>query len=81
MICSKRGLLLLMVARNYSEDAGTAKTVDKCAGSSQVNCLPNIEEKVFALKDSLEYTAPIQSDYGWHIFQFSRSVRCLPMKI
>ena len=30
---------------------------------------PDIEEKVFALKDSGSLYTPLQSDYGWHIFQ------------
>lgn len=57
------------VARNYSEDAGSAKAGGQMRWLKSGQLPPDLEEKVYALKDSLEYTVPLQSDYGWHIFQ------------
>jgi peptidyl-prolyl cis-trans isomerase SurA len=65
----KQGTPFSEVARNYSEDAGSAKSGGQMRWLKSGELPPDIEEVVFALKDSNDYTVPLQSDYGWHIFQ------------
>ena len=57
------------VAKQYSEDAGTARNGGQMRWLRSGELPANIEEKVFLLKDSGDITAPLRSDYGWHIFQ------------
>ena len=56
------------VARKYSEDDASAKNGGKMRWLSSGELPPEIEEVVFAL-DSGEYTEPMKSEYGYHIFQ------------
>jgi peptidyl-prolyl cis-trans isomerase SurA len=65
----KQGTSFSEVARNYSEDAGSARTGGQMRWLKSGELPPDIEEAVFSLKDSGEYSIPLQSDYGWHIFQ------------
>lgn len=53
----------------YSEDAGASKNLGQMRWLRSGELPASIEEKVFALTDSGSYTAPVQSEYGWHIFQ------------
>jgi peptidyl-prolyl cis-trans isomerase SurA len=68
----KQGTPFAEVARNYSEDAGSAKTGGQMRWLKSGELPPDIEEVVFALKDSNDYSVPLQSDYGWHIFQLQQ---------
>ena len=65
----QKGTPFFEVARDYSEDASSAKTGGQMRWLKSGELPPDLEENVYALKDSLEYTCPCQSDYGWHIFQ------------
>ncbi len=65
----KNGISFGEVAQKYSEDAGSAKNGGQMRWLRSGELPPNIEEQVFALKDSGDFTEPVQSDYGWHIFQ------------
>ncbi len=64
----KKGTPFAEVALNYSEDIGTAKNGGQMRWLKSGELPPDIEETVFALKDSNNYSVPMQSDYGWHIF-------------
>ncbi len=57
------------VAQKYSEDAGTSRNGGQMRWLRSGELPFSLEEKVFALKDSGDLSAPLQSDYGWHIFQ------------
>jgi len=65
----KNGIPFSEVAQKYSEDAGSAKNGGQMRWLRSGELPPNIEEQVFALEDSGNFTEPVQSDYGWHIFQ------------
>ena len=52
----KKGTPFVEVARNYSEDAGTAKNGGQMRWLKSGELPPDIEETVFALKDSDDYT-------------------------
>ena len=65
----KNGTPFADVARNYSEDAGSAKSGGQMRWLKSGELPPDIEEVVYALNDSNDYSVPLQSDYGWHIFQ------------
>jgi peptidyl-prolyl cis-trans isomerase SurA len=56
------------VARKYSEDDASAKNGGRMRWLTSGELPPEIEERVFAL-DSGEYTEPMKSEYGYHIFQ------------
>ena len=64
----KQGESFADVARKYSEDDASAKNGGKMRWLSSGELPPEIEEVVFAL-DSGEYTEPMKSEYGYHIFQ------------
>ncbi len=68
----QNGASWVEIARDYSEDAGTAKAGGQMRWLKSGQLPPDLEEKVYALKDSLDYTVPLQSDYGWHIFQLQQ---------
>jgi peptidyl-prolyl cis-trans isomerase SurA len=55
------------LAQKYSEDDASAKNGGKMRWLTSGELPPEIEERVFAM-DSGEYTEPIKSDYGYHIF-------------
>jgi peptidyl-prolyl cis-trans isomerase SurA len=57
------------MVKQYSEDAAAARNGGQMRWLRSGELPPEIEEVVFALKDSGSYTAPIKSEYGWHIFQ------------
>lgn len=57
------------LAAKYSEDAGSAKEAGQMRWLRSGELPPEIEEMAYALKDSGSFTTPVQSDYGWHIFQ------------
>jgi peptidyl-prolyl cis-trans isomerase SurA len=57
------------VARKYSEDDVSAKNGGRMRWLSSGELPPDIEEKVFAIKDSGSYLPPMKSEYGYHIFQ------------
>ena len=56
------------VAKMYSEDDASAKNGGRMRWLTSGELPPEIEERVFAL-DSGEYTEPMKSEYGYHIFQ------------
>lgn len=57
------------MVKQYSEDAGSARNAGQMRWLRSGELPADIEEKVFALADSGSYTLPVQSDYGWHVFQ------------
>jgi peptidyl-prolyl cis-trans isomerase SurA len=57
------------MVKQYSEDPASSKNKGQMRWLRSGELPPEIEEKVFVLKDSGTYTSPIQSPYGWHIFQ------------
>ncbi|MBN1145513.1 MAG: peptidylprolyl isomerase [Bacteroidales bacterium] len=57
------------MVKQYSEDAGSARNAGQMRWLRSGELPADIEAKVFALTDSGSYTVPVQSDYGWHIFQ------------
>jgi peptidyl-prolyl cis-trans isomerase SurA len=65
----KQGTSFSEVAQKYSEDAASAKTGGQMRWLKSGELPPDLEEAVYALNDSNQYTVPLQSDYGWHIFQ------------
>ena len=73
----KKGDSFTEVAKQYSEDAGTARNGGQMRWLRSGELPANIEEQVFLLKDSGSITAPLRSDYGWHIFQL-QDKRSLP---
>ena len=56
-------------AKLYSEDASSALNRGQMRWIRTGELPPEIEDEVFALKDSGSYTTPLRSVYGWHIFQ------------
>lgn len=65
----QQGTPFAEVVRLHSEDAGTARYGGQMRWLRSGELPPEIEETVFALTDSGSYTKPLQSIYGWHIFQ------------
>jgi len=65
----KEGRLFTDMVRQYSEDAGTARSNGQMRWIRSGELPGELEEKVFALSDSGSFTEPIKSEYGWHIFQ------------
>jgi peptidyl-prolyl cis-trans isomerase SurA len=57
------------VAKNHSEDAGSARSGGRLRWIRSGELPPNLESVVFSITDSGSYTTPVQSDYGWHIFR------------
>lgn len=57
------------MVKQFSEDAGSTRSAGQMRWLRSGELPANIEEKVFALTDSGSFTKPVQSDYGWHIFQ------------
>ena len=60
------------LARLYSDDRGTKQNGGKLptfgAGTNQ-RMLPEFEDVAFSLENDLEYSAPFQTDYGFHIIR------------
>jgi len=63
------------IARLYSEDAGSSKSGGQMRWIRSGELPPYIEDAVYALTDSGNYTKPIRSEYGWHIFQLQGNRR------
>ncbi len=57
------------VVRQYSEDAGSSKNGGQIRWLRSGELPAELEVLAFALTDSGSFTTPVQSDYGWHIFQ------------
>ncbi|MBN1415884.1 MAG: peptidylprolyl isomerase [Bacteroidales bacterium] len=57
------------VAQQHSEDQASARNGGKLRWVRSGELPPEIEEKVFAIKDSGQYIEPLKSEYGYHIFQ------------
>jgi peptidyl-prolyl cis-trans isomerase SurA len=65
----QQGIPFTEVVKQYSEDPGSARSGGQLRWLRSGELPPSIEEVVFLLQDSGDYTAPLQSDYGWHIFR------------
>lgn len=65
----QQGIPFTEVVKQYSEDPGSARSGGQLRWLRSGELPPSIEEVVFLLRDSGDYTAPLQSDYGWHIFR------------
>jgi peptidyl-prolyl cis-trans isomerase SurA len=57
------------MVKKYSEDAGTSSNGGQMRWLRSGELPSDIEDKVFMLTNSGSYTAPLHSEYGWHIFQ------------
>jgi len=58
------------MARKYSDDQASAKYDGKLRWISSGELPPDIEEIVYAMKDSGQITKPLHSEFGYHIFQY-----------
>lgn len=65
----KAGTPFETLVPKYSEDQGSARNGGVIRWIKSGELPENIETVVFAMKDSLATTVPLQSDYGWHIFR------------
>jgi peptidyl-prolyl cis-trans isomerase SurA len=61
--------LFAKIAKSYSEDEGTSQNGGQMRWIKSGELPSDIEEQVFALKEIGDYTVPLQSTFGWHIFQ------------
>jgi len=57
------------LARTYSEDPGSAKNGGEIPWFGVGRMIPLFEDACFALKKNGDFTAPIESFYGWHIIK------------
>jgi len=64
-----QGVSFAEVARTRSEDPNSARNGGQLRWLRSGELPPSIEEVVYAMQDSGSISQPIQSDYGWHIFQ------------
>lgn len=62
------------VAREYSEDINSGKIGGELKPLESGVLPDSIDDVIFSLKDSGDYTEPIQTEYGWHIFQLYRKI-------
>ncbi len=53
----------------YSDDKSSAKKGGELAWFGTGRMVPEFEQAAFALKKDGEYTAPIKTNYGWHIIK------------
>jgi peptidyl-prolyl cis-trans isomerase SurA len=65
----KEGKPFAELVKQFSEDAATVRNAGEMRWLKSGELPPELEEKVFALSDSGNFTAPLSSEYGWHIFQ------------
>lgn len=58
------------LARQFSEDTGTAKNGGQLNrfGSGRLNA-PNFEEAAFSLKNPGDISGPVKTSFGWHIIK------------
>ncbi len=56
----------VVLAKKYSEDKQTAVQGGDLGWISESDQFPS---QVYMLKNNGDYTTPLQSDYGWHVFQ------------
>jgi len=66
----KNGEEFADVAGKYSEDQSSAKNGGKLRWLNSGILADSLENILFNMKDSGEYTEPMLLDFGWHIFQF-----------
>lgn len=57
------------LAAQYSDDKNTARRGGELPEFNAGKMVPEYEEAAFALKNDGDYSAPIQSQYGWHIIK------------
>jgi len=65
----KNGISFTSLVKKYSEDAGTVRNNGEMRWLRSGELPAELENIVFAMADSGAFTEPLQSDYGWHIFQ------------
>jgi peptidyl-prolyl cis-trans isomerase SurA len=58
------------VARKYSEDQSSARKGGKLRWIRSGILADSLENILYNMQDSGEYTEPMLLDFGWHIFQF-----------
>jgi peptidyl-prolyl cis-trans isomerase SurA len=68
----QKGASFALMAQKYSEDSATAKSGGQLRWIRSGQLPPDIEENVYSLKNNLDYSVPLQSDFGWHIFQLQQ---------
>jgi len=66
------------VLKQHSEDANSAQSGGQMRWLRAGELPPNIETLVFALPNIGDYTVPVQSDYGWHIFRLEGKRQIAP---
>jgi len=57
------------LARQYSDDKGTAKKGGELPWFGTGRMVVEFERAAFALKKNGDYTEPVQTQYGWHIIK------------
>jgi|WetSurMetagenome_2_1015567.scaffolds.fasta_scaffold15697_4 peptidyl-prolyl cis-trans isomerase SurA len=57
------------MVKKYSEDPGARRNMGQMRWLRSGELPSGIEDVVFALADSGDFSIPVQSEYGWHIFQ------------
>lgn len=67
----KQGRSFAEMVKRYSDDAASARNNGLMRWIRSGELPGEIEEKVYALKDSGTFTQPVRSDFGWHIFQLT----------
>lgn len=65
----RHGLDFGETARLYSEDTESSQNGGRMRWIRSGELPPDIEEQVYMLRDSADFTQPLRSIYGWHIFQ------------
>lgn len=66
------------VVKKYSEDENSKQSGGQMRWLRSGELPPHIETLVFALPNIGDYTVPVQSDYGWHIFRLEGKRQIAP---
>ena len=67
--CILAGEDFIQLAKKTSEDQGSVSNGGKLSWFGTGQMVPEFEKAAFALKETNEICAPIQSMYGWHIIK------------
>ena len=57
------------LAKKYSDDKGSARKGGELNWFGTGQMIPSFEKAAFSIKNKGNYTAPIQTSYGWHIIK------------
>lgn len=73
----QRGVPFEAVVKQFSEDASTKSAGGVMQPFGTGKMLPPFEEAAFALKKENAYSAPFQTQYGWHILKLVKRIPLL----